>query len=87
MIMMLIGKFDSEFLLVRSIRSIGQENLELDYDGAIAVLYFPRLIESTRLFVTITPTSDLLPLISLGFCESYFLVLFLDLFLFGHRWG
>ena len=30
--MIMMGKFDSEFLLVRSIRSIGQENLELNYD-------------------------------------------------------
>ena len=70
----MMGKFDSEFLLVRSIRSIGQENLELNYDRAIAALYFPRLIENTRVFVTVTPTSDLMPLSSLGFCELYFLV-------------
>ena len=83
MIMMLIGKFDSEFLLVRSIRSIDQGKLELNYDRAIAELYFPRLIESTRVFVTVTPTSDLMPLSSLGIRELYFLVFplfFLDLF-------
>ena len=48
----------------------------MSYDGAIAALYFPRLIESTRVFVTVTPTSDLMPLSSLGFRESYFLVFF-----------
>ena len=58
----------------------------IEYDRAIAALYFPRLVESTRVFVTVTPTtarSDLLPPISLGFCESYYLVCFinfLDLF-------
>ena len=80
----MMGKFDSEFLLVRSIRSIGQEKSKLNYDRAIAALYFPRLIESTRVYVTVTPTSDLMPLFyPLGFCESYFFVMFiffLDLF-------
>ena len=79
----MMGKFNSEFLFVRSIRSIGQEILELNYDRAIAALYFPRLIQSTRVFVTVTPTNDLMPPISLGFCELYFLVFpinFLDLF-------
>ena len=69
-----MGKSDSEFLEFRSIRSIGQEILELNYDLALAALYFPRLIESTREHFTVTPTSDLLRLSSLGFCKSYFLV-------------
>ena len=56
----MMGKFDSEFLFVRSIRSIGQEILELNYDRAIAALYFPRLIQSTRVFVTVTPSCDLM---------------------------
>ena len=71
-----MGKFDTEFLEFRSIRSIGQEILELNYDLAIAALYFPRLIESTKASCTVTPTSDLLALSSLGSCESYFLAFF-----------
>ena len=60
--------------------SIGQEILELNYDRAIAALYFPRLIQSTWVFVTVTPSSDLMPLSSRGFCELYFLVNFICFF-------
>ena len=55
----------------------------MNYDLALAALYFPRLIESTRVYDTVTPTSDLLPLTPLGFYESYSFVIFmffLDLF-------
>ena len=72
-----MGKFDSEFLEFRSIRSIGQEILELNRDLAIAALYFPRLVEVPRLYVTVTPTSDLSPQSSLGFCDSYVIVIFM----------
>ena len=68
-----MGKFDSEFLEFRSIRLIGQEISKLNHDLAIGALYFSRLIEVPRLYVTVTPTSDVLPPISLGFCELYFL--------------
>ena len=75
-----MGKFDSEFL---EFRSLGQEILELNHDLAIAALYFPKLIEVPRLYVTVALTSDLLPQSSLGFYESYVFVIFiffLDIF-------